>query len=328
MSRKEVPMRSSSVVLLFAVAFACASPEPATKQDTKSTAGTPAAPAQPQTPAPSAPAAGAAAKAAPAPGSREDRLVTLRKEYGAAMNAYRDLFKNAKTPEEQDKVRETAKAPDPADWAPKFWALVEENAKDDTGYDALTWLYQNQRAAPEQKRALDAILANHITSPKMADLCDRLGADPSSPAGVLERLVAESPHRDVKGRATYALAKSKLSSAEYAKDIQKQAADSEDAKGMKEWLGEERYAALGKLDIAKANTEAEALLERVTADYADVKVRKSTLGESAKADLFEMHNLVVGKVAPDIVGEDIGAVAFKLSDYRGKVVLLDFWGNW
>jgi cytochrome oxidase Cu insertion factor (SCO1/SenC/PrrC family) len=38
--------------------------------------------------------------------------------------------------------------------------------------------------------------------------------------------------------------------------------------------------------------------------------------------------LAIGKVAPDIVGEDIDGKEFKLSEYRGKVVVLDFWGNW
>ncbi len=38
--------------------------------------------------------------------------------------------------------------------------------------------------------------------------------------------------------------------------------------------------------------------------------------------------LAIGKVAPDIVGEDTDGKAFKLSDYRGKVVVLDFWGHW
>ena len=33
-------------------------------------------------------------------------------------------------------------------------------------------------------------------------------------------------------------------------------------------------------------------------------------------------------LAPEIEGEDIDGVPFKLSDYRGKVVVLDFWGNW
>ncbi len=34
-----------------------------------------------------------------------------------------------------------------------------------------------------------------------------------------------------------------------------------------------------------------------------------------------------GKVAPEITGVDADGVAFKLSDYRGKVVLLDFWST-
>jgi hypothetical protein len=38
--------------------------------------------------------------------------------------------------------------------------------------------------------------------------------------------------------------------------------------------------------------------------------------------------LEIGKVAPEIEGEDIDGQRFKLSDYRGKVVVLDFWGNW
>jgi hypothetical protein len=38
--------------------------------------------------------------------------------------------------------------------------------------------------------------------------------------------------------------------------------------------------------------------------------------------------LPVGATAPEIAGEDIDGRFFKLSDYRGKVVLLDFWGNW
>jgi hypothetical protein len=38
--------------------------------------------------------------------------------------------------------------------------------------------------------------------------------------------------------------------------------------------------------------------------------------------------LCVGMAAPEVAGEDIDGLSFKLSDYRGKVVLLDFWGNW
>ena len=36
----------------------------------------------------------------------------------------------------------------------------------------------------------------------------------------------------------------------------------------------------------------------------------------------------VGARAPEIAASDLDGVPFKLSDYRGKVVLLYFWGNW
>ena len=36
----------------------------------------------------------------------------------------------------------------------------------------------------------------------------------------------------------------------------------------------------------------------------------------------------IGNLAPKIQGEDLDGVKFKLSDYRGKVVVLDFWGDW
>ena len=44
--------------------------------------------------------------------------------------------------------------------------------------------------------------------------------------------------------------------------------------------------------------------------------------------IFELKNLHIGAVAPDIVGHDLDGVEFKLSDYRGKVVMIDFWGDW
>ncbi len=44
--------------------------------------------------------------------------------------------------------------------------------------------------------------------------------------------------------------------------------------------------------------------------------------------LQETLGVEVGRVAPDIVGRDLDGVAFRLSDYRGRVVVLDFWGDW
>jgi len=36
----------------------------------------------------------------------------------------------------------------------------------------------------------------------------------------------------------------------------------------------------------------------------------------------------IGQVAPEISGEDLDGQEFSLSDFRGSVVVLDFWGDW
>jgi hypothetical protein len=87
-----------------------------------------------------------------------------------------------------------------------------------------------------------------------------------------------------------------------------------------------------KPDTEGLAAAAEKAMEAVRKDYGDcpwlIREGYGTLGDYAKAELFELRHLRVGKVAPDIEGEDLDGVKFKLSDYRGKVVLLDFWGDW
>jgi hypothetical protein len=68
------------------------------------------------------------------------------------------------------------------------------------------------------------------------------------------------------------------------------------------------------------------LLARVVKDYA--KVNNGSLAKTAERDLFEVQHLSIGCEAPEITSEDIDGVEFSLADYRGKIVVLDFWGNW
>ncbi|MFM1872441.1 MAG: AhpC/TSA family [Planctomycetota bacterium] len=104
----------------------------------------------------------------------------------------------------------------------------------------------------------------------------------------------------------------------------------------------EALPASGNVDVAAWGA---LLLHRATIEAADLQsdgylaARKVVMAaaERATQDAVkrEIHKLVgvrekysVGCTAPDIVGEDLDGVAFKLSDYRGKVVFLDFWGDW
>ncbi len=69
--------------------------------------------------------------------------------------------------------------------------------------------------------------------------------------------------------------------------------------------------------------------ERARADFQTVRdAGLEGLSASATAFLFELERLQIGSSVPDIVAEDLDGVGFKLSDYRGKVVMLDFWGDW
>jgi cytochrome oxidase Cu insertion factor (SCO1/SenC/PrrC family) len=82
-------------------------------------------------------------------------------------------------------------------------------------------------------------------------------------------------------------------------------------------------------DRAKAVKEAEALFERAAEQYGGVKVPYGdTVGVKAKAELHEIRHLSVGGDVQEVEGPDQDGKRFKLSDYKGKVVLLYFWSQY
>jgi peroxiredoxin len=89
---------------------------------------------------------------------------------------------------------------------------------------------------------------------------------------------------------------------------------------------------LARANAGKPATEMEResvrLFERVTKDFSDLPHWRGTLGEAAVGDLRELQKLGVGKVPPEIVGQDADGVAFKLSDFHGRVVVLLLSGEW
>lgn len=106
---------------------------------------------------------------------------------------------------------------------------------------------------------------------------------------------------------------------------------------------------LERLQIGPAEpllAEVRDLLQQVKSQFADIRepayvfepesqVRwrrdgsaEPTYAELAEGMLFAMEHLNVGCQAPEIKGRDADGGEFKLSDYRGKVVLLSFSANW
>ena len=60
----------------------------------------------------------------------------------------------------------------------------------------------------------------------------------------------------------------------------------------------------------------------------NINTARARVAERAAGALFVAERLQIGMVAPDIEAPDLDGVTFKLSDYRGKVVVIDFWGDW
>src|SRR5262249_33170242 len=135
--------------------------------------------------------------------------------------------------------------------------------------------------------------------------CQRLSyASDKGSEGILRAILEKSADRDVQGPACLYLAQ-----------LLRRRADSQNGSDAAE--------------AAKVRQESEALLDQAKDKYADVKLEfYGTVGKKVESELFELHHLSVGQVAPDIEGEDQDAKKFKLSDYRGKVVMLDFWSQY
>jgi thiol-disulfide isomerase/thioredoxin len=76
---------------------------------------------------------------------------------------------------------------------------------------------------------------------------------------------------------------------------------------------------LSRQKTPEAEREADELRGRLAKDYADTEPGARAARKLAVA---------VGSPAPEFTGRTIDGQEFKLSDYRGKVVLLDFYGFW
>jgi hypothetical protein len=212
----------------------------------------------------------------------------LVKEYETARNDYFKAYEAAKS----DGAREKLKYPEASTYAPRFLDLARKHPKDPAAIDALVWVAVNSNRGTEFEEAIGKLSKEHIQSEKLDQVCRSLVYSDSPQAEpTLRTLLEKSPHRAVQGQACLSL------------------------------------GLLLKRRPESAN-EAEKLFEQVVARFGDVKTRRGTLGDAAKGELFEIRNLAIGKVAPEIEGADAEGKKLKLSDYCGKVVVLDFWGDW
>lgn len=216
----------------------------------------------------------------------------LEREFSAAQDAYYEPYSKAKTDEEREKI-----VLDPDQEPGKvFTARFEDLAGRAKGTDAaarsLLWITSNVRQPGSESvsNALDTLVAEYIDSPVLADLAQMLPQGAGWIGG---------------DRATEIL----------------------ELLSEKPKLPEVRASALFSLASMSYDNgrseEAGALFRRVRMDYAG-----SPAAARAESYLFEIEHLQIGMAAPDFEAIDEKGKAWKLSEYRGKVVVIDFWGFW
>ena len=144
------------------------------------------------------------------------------------------------------------------------------------------------------------IAANHYANPKIAKYLPTLGRGATGEA-FLEKVLAENKDKACKAQACFMIADAANALVDREKDAKK--ADALAEKALK-------------------------YFERAKAEFGDVAYRGETMAVAADGAMFSLKFLRPGKPAPEIVGPDMDEKTFKLSDYKGKVVLIDFWGHW
>src|SRR5262249_21512133 len=178
-----------------------------------------------------------------------------------------------------------------------------------------------------EARAIAILLRDHVRSDRLGEACRSMSYGFSKDCETFLRTVLErNPHTDVQALACLRLAqflKGRLQKLELVKERR------EMAKRYEGLFGKDYLAALQRQDRGEATREVEAFFERAIEKYGDVKVPYGdTVGVKARSELHEIRHLSVGREAQDIDSQDQDGKRFKLSDYRGKVILLYFWSEY
>jgi hypothetical protein len=176
---------------------------------------------------------------------------------------------------------------------------AEKDAKEPQAGDLVGWAATTGAAYPDGKKAAALLVEKYPDNPAIERLCMTLARTPSPDAqATLKQIMEKSSKANVKASAAYALGQAIASKLDQ--------------------LGDK------PAEADKAAAEAEKYLEIAIENFG----KDNPQAKNAEMELKGLRTLRIGKEAPEITAPDLDGKDFKLSDYRGKVVLLDFWGNW
>ena len=246
-----------------------------------------------------------------------------------AQKEHRDAYMGADTEEEQERIW-SEERPDPDQFASAFLVVAEVHPGGKVALDCLGWVAGNAQDVKLIDFSIRVVLTQHLQQAELSGFVDSVARSSNiSAERALQTIFTSSPHRDVKGKACYHLGMKKLSSARLARRVAAYVESGIDPlEAFNGYYTEVAVTRAKGLDAKVIQAVGEKLLDRVVNEFGDVEGRRRTLGESAASELFEIRKLQIGMMAPEIVGEGIDEKAMKLSQFKGKIVVLDFWGDW
>jgi hypothetical protein len=183
---------------------------------------------------------------------------------------------------------------------------AEADEKDPAAADLLAWAATSGFYLPAGEKAVRRLVDKYPDHSSMERVCQILGRGRPDDADILLHKILDHSADKSKVKAAANLGLGQLLAGKADKATDKAAGDKVAAEA-------EKYLTAAIDLYAKGDKEDENV----------VRLRKSAEGE-----LRALRTLRVGMVVPEIKAPDLDGKEFKLSDYRGKVVLLDFWGNW
>lgn len=253
---------------------------------------------------------------------------TVAEQFDDATSAYskidRQAARDARKAEDRDEraaIMEEAEEAK-AELIAEIVKLSEQAESDKDAIPMLVWISANGDESAKNAATMK-IVTDYVESEEIADFARNVGRQPGQQTEkILRKLINKNPHDRVKAYSTMSLA-FMLSGVNRGNDLKGRSRDR-----FVESLGDGGEEFMEKWTKEAIDEEVISLFESIVENYADISAGRGTLGDLAEGRLFTLKYLQIGKVAPDIEGADLDEVDFKLSDYRGKVVVLDFWGDW
>ena len=220
-----------------------------------------------------------------------DLLAAFRKiqlDYQSTSRKHRSKLRQAKSAE--DKAKLANEAPDSAAAVKSAIDLYEDHEADPSYLDMAGWVVRTSEDAEPVRTVLEVVKQHHTSHSEFDRFLNR-------------------PYR--------------LGVPVVAEFVNELAAKGDSPASMVA-----RFLITTNLD-AEADQERIIQLMQSIVDFAgEVKYGANDYKLLADGRLFSIRRLQVGSEIPDIEGPDVDGEVFRLADYRGKVIMLDFWGDW